>query len=574
MSVTMHRSLLGSLLLALCSVAAAASLRDGERLYNEGVLPDNTEVIASVMGGASLSGQFAACVRCHRPSGYGSSEGNLQIPAIAGSVLFSPLEPRRDRLFRQLYQERQDDLARMRAKIPQIRQAYASAADLGLAVNHGLDSEAEPLAASMPRYSLSPDALQSLTLYLQQLGASADPGVDQNELHLATVLGPGVPPDKAKAMLEVMEAFVTLHNREIERELTHPGFSPNYKVLYAPSRRFWHLHVWRLEGTAEEWPQQLNTYYQQQPVFAMLGGQVEGAWLPIDQFCESMKLPCLFPLTQRPASSDGHFTRYLSTGRSGEVEMAVRYLAEAGVQELSIVRDNQADSKQLADLFQALAPSTQLRLQTFDWAAAFEPVLSSSNDRSDGDSVCQLSGVANRLSAENQALVLLLSPAHARQALQCLEASRYAGTLLLIGSQLADGRGHPVLNTARPVLVTWQTAVPGHEPRRLYRLRRWLQARRVADINHEQLQLNTYLALDATRHALTHLLDRYSREYYLETIEHEIENGLNPGTFIRLSLGPEQRYAAKGGQVMQLQTDGALTAIGARSDGLQGHRRE
>ncbi len=552
-----RRSLFASLILALCTVAAASSLRDGERLYKEGILPDNTEVIASVMGGASLTGQFAACVRCHRPSGYGSSEGNLQIPAIAGSVLFSPLEPRRDRLFRQLYQERQGELARMRAKIPQTRKAYAGAADLGLAVNHGLDSENEPLAASMPRYSFSPDALQSLTLYLQQLGTSADPGVDQNELHLATVLGPDVSPEKAKAMLDVMEAFVTLHNRETERELTHPGFSPNYKVLYAPSRRYWRLHVWRLEGSAEQWPQQLTNYYQQQPVFAMLGGQIEGAWLPIDQFCESMKLPCLFPLTQWPASSDGHFTRYLSTGRSGEVDLAVRYLADAGVQKVSIVRDNQPDSKQLADLFQALAPSAQLRLQMLDWAS--EPGLSSNDGTSDDDSACFPSGIADRLPVKMQALVLLLSPAHSRQALQCLEANGYAGSLLLIGSQLADGRGHPVLTTARPVLITWQTAVPGHEPRRLYRLRRWLQARRVADIKHEQLQLNTYLALDATRHALTHLLDRYSREYYLETIEHEIENGLNPGTFMRLSLGPEQRYAARGGQVMELQPAGELT---------------
>ncbi len=175
MSVTLvHPSLFATLLLALCSVAAASSMRDGERLYNEGILPDNTDVIASVMGDASLTGRFAACVRCHRPSGYGSSEGNLQIPAIAGSVLFSPLEPRRDRLFRQLYQERQGELARMRAKIPRTRQAYASAADLGLAVNHGLDSEAEPLAASMPRYAFTPDALQSLTLYLRELGGSAD----------------------------------------------------------------------------------------------------------------------------------------------------------------------------------------------------------------------------------------------------------------------------------------------------------------------------------------------------------------------------------------------------------------
>lgn len=66
----------------------------------------------------------------------------------------------------------------------------------------------------------------------------------------------------------------------------------------------------------------------------------------------------------------------------------------------------------------------------------------------------------------------------------------------------------------------------------------------------ETTALNTYLALDAVRHALLHAVDRYSREYLIESIEHEIENQLNPGTFPRLSLGPGQRFAAKGASIL------------------------
>ena len=51
------------------------------------------------------------------------------------------------------------------------------------------------------------------------------------------------------------------------------------------------------------------------------------------------------------------------------------------------------------------------------------------------------------------------------------------------------------------------------------------------------------------RHALVHAVDRYSREYLIESIEHEIENQLNPGTFPCLSLGPGQRFAAQGARI-------------------------
>jgi hypothetical protein len=61
---------------------------------------------------------------------------------------------------------------------------------------------------------------------------------------------------------------------------------------------------------------------------------------------------------------------------------------------------------------------------------------------------------------------------------------------------------------------------------------------------------NVYAGLD----------DRYSREYLIETIEHEIENQLNPGTFPRLSLGPGQRFAAKGADVFSLAKPPSYTS--------------
>ena len=133
-------------------------------------------------------------------------------------------------------------------------------------------------------------------------------------------------------------------------------------------------------------------------------------------------------------------------------------------------------------------------------------------------------------------------------------------SLFAAGSMLAmDDRGIPD-GLPQNLSLSWQYALPGHESPRLYRLRGWLAARRIP-ARQETTALNTYLVLDAVRHALVHAVDRYSREYLIETIEHEIENQLNPGTFPRLSLGPGQRFAAKGLSIFNpTQTSGQVSS--------------
>ncbi len=63
----------------------------GRRIYVDGILPDGTQLTASRFEGASaVAGAEAACVNCHRPSGYGSIEGRILVPPVAGAVLFAP----------------------------------------------------------------------------------------------------------------------------------------------------------------------------------------------------------------------------------------------------------------------------------------------------------------------------------------------------------------------------------------------------------------------------------------------------------------------------------------------------
>jgi hypothetical protein len=84
-----------------------------------------------------------------------------------------------------------------------------------------------------------------------------------------------------------------------------------------------------------------------------------------------------------------------------------------------------------------------------------------------------------------------------------------------------------------------------------FRVRAWMNTRKL-EVSNARIQFNTYYALNLLQYSLEHVVDHFSRDYLLEYIEHEAENALNPGTFPRLSLGPEQRFASKGAYLVQI----------------------
>lgn len=74
-----------------------------------------------------------------------------------------------------------------------------------------------------------------------------------------------------------------------------------------------------------------------------------------------------------------------------------------------------------------------------------------------------------------------------------------------------------------------------------FRAIKWLRTRDCYDASQPELCLNTYFALSLLDHSLSHMVDRYSRDFLLERLEHETENMPTFGVFGSLSLGPEQR---------------------------------
>ncbi|MCP3162238.1 cytochrome c/ABC transporter substrate-binding protein [Myxococcus qinghaiensis] len=116
-----------------------------------------------------LSGEVAACARCHGPSGRGSREGGVEVPDITPGALGHS----RARAVGAL-----EDRA---------RPAY-SRTTLLRAITQGISASGRELGVTMPRYALDDAEREELLAYLGQLGEHPDPGVSPTTLSVGAAL--------------------------------------------------------------------------------------------------------------------------------------------------------------------------------------------------------------------------------------------------------------------------------------------------------------------------------------------------------------------------------------------------
>jgi hypothetical protein len=330
-------------------------------------------------------------------------------------------------------------------------------------------------------------------------------------------------------------------NAETRHSAQRLGYSPWYRDEFYPSYREWKLHVWELAGPAATWTGQLEALYREQPVFAVLSGLGAGSWRPIHEFCETNGLPCLFPNTDLPVvSPPGVYALYLSPGLTVEAEVLAQRLAKSSGRIVQVYRD----------VDEGRVPARALREALRNVKVADRAIPS-------GEELT--SAFWRRLMRETRPAVLVvwLGPEG---------AATLAGTDLdavqriVFSSTLLQGSSPPL--PSEKVWLTWPFVLPGKEDPLIYRVRAWMAARRV-ERTHERLQLNAWFAMAVADHALTHLVDNFSRDFFVESVEEETENALSPGVFPALALGPGQRFASKGSSVVRLAAGapGGLEAV-------------
>src|SRR2546428_735645 len=181
-------------------VAAAPADGVGRSIYLRGVLGSGAPLEARREGAGRALGAAAACVNCHRRSGFGGREGRAVVPPITGRYLYRPLP--KDGGDRDIpYVEG------MRGE----REPYTDAL-LARAIREGVDPQDKALSYLMPNYALGDADMASLIAYLKTLDQRRVPGVTETTLHLATVITPDADPVKRAGMLDVMRQLFSDRN--------------------------------------------------------------------------------------------------------------------------------------------------------------------------------------------------------------------------------------------------------------------------------------------------------------------------------------------------------------------------
>jgi len=469
-------------------------LERGRALYLEGRRADGQRVAATVLGDVPVSGAQAPCASCHGRSGMGTSERGNQSPPIAGPLLFDAAE-------------------RIQEGPP-----YTEAT-LARAVREGVRSSGKPLDPLMPRYTLDDGDVAALAAYLRTLGPGPAPGIDDENLHLATVIGSDVPADVRKAVLDVLEAFVTAKNAEVRND----GARSRARIQEGRTRvpyRVWSLDVWEVSGPPKSWRRQLERQYRDDPVFAMVGGLATGTWQPMHEFCEENAIPCLLPSPDRPHEVEGDFyTLYFSGGLRLEARLLAAELARSDAHVLQVLDDGDEAAAEAASLLE-----TRVR------AAG-------------GSSVRAAPGTA--VPDEATAVVWWSAP----DALDTLPATEAA--LYVSGTRLGSGwDALPEPLRARTHVVDLFRMPEVSDPA-LRRFRAWAISRGV-EITHERLQAEAWFACITLMHTMDHISTHPTRDYLLDTLDHSSDLMVFLPIYPRGNVGPGQRTLAQGGWIVEL----------------------
>jgi hypothetical protein len=296
-------------------------MRLGELMYRQGILPSGVSMPALIHGDVEVDSSAFSCSSCHLRAGLGSFEGGVVTPPTTGNKLYKPyrrppsMGDTADQAGRFIY-----------AKTVQERPPYTRES-LAAAMRLGTDPAGQTFNDVMPRYPLSDDDMSILISYLEALSSDPSPGASSREFRFATIITDDVSKEDRQALLFPLQTFIGKKNQQMGmyNDFIKSGFSPTAEMKYAFRKAS--LDIWDLKGPPETWQKQLAAYYNNNPVFAVLGGISNSDWRPIHDFCEAQHLPCLFPITDFPVVSDSAwYTYYFNKGFAQEGEAVAHYL--------------------------------------------------------------------------------------------------------------------------------------------------------------------------------------------------------------------------------------------------------
>lgn len=512
------------------------ALRQGEAMYLQGILPSGAPLQATIFGNLTQEGKVVACTACHLRSGMGKLSDDMEtlVLPVSGAKLFAPL----------LGQEDIPGVTMKRLMFKTPRPAYTDQT-LAAALLTGKDPSGRSLDQTMPRYILDEESMRVIISYLKSLSATISPGVTEDEIRFATIIGEGVSTADRDAMLLPLKAFLQLEwNESLSDHLEQMSARISHKGRPAPEKRYRRatLDVWQLHGPPETWADQLKTFYAERPVFALLAGIVPGAWSPIHEFCEKNRIPCLLPITDLPKLADDWYTLYFSKGFALEGEVAAKFLAQdaglpLGTPVIQVSRDTD-EGKALAGSFSETwkklseIPLTNLILSPEEQTGSdFWKKLSAANPQAAFAvwlAAADLTGIESLADEKQPPPALFLS------------ATLLGGALPAMPDKIRDF-----------TYIVHPARLPGEGGSIEAIVADWLKIKDIPNTNMT-ISAKVFVLKGMLSKALVAMGNDSHRDFFLDLLDGAKEQATASVTYPVLSFGPGQRYAANGCYVVQL----------------------
>jgi hypothetical protein len=539
-------------------VSSEETLRQGERIYRDGLTPSGEPITALVQGDIEVDGTMFSCESCHLRSGLGSFEGGVVTPPTNGKTLYAPYDHRPEvgeagmgmmgsavkaRLASIYLMSRYD-------KFP-TRPAYTDET-LAAALENGVDPTGREFDPVMPRYHLDKPDMALLVAYLKSLSAQPSPGVTATTIRFATVITEEVGQQERDAMLRPLEVYLGARNNQgltannmVRRGRLKNVVDPNFRELT--------LARWELKGPAETWRSQLEEYYRKEPVFALLGGITTGEWKPIHDFCEQNRIPCLFPITDFPVvSSTDWYTLYFSKGFYQEGQAAARHIGRTeGISPEATVAQVYPDTP----AGRAFATGFREAWSELDRRAPVDRPLPA-----DADVKAFLRTVTEQ---DHPAILALWLGAEAWPALEAVASGGNAPKGIYASASLLQDKVLALPETLRDVTyLTYPYALSAPPLVMGGVVQRGLGPKPPVPITDRRIARKMVSLCSALSLVLQEWESDFYRDYALDLIDGT--DAVVDSPYERLSFGPGQRYASKGCFVVQV-THGADPTVEPRS---------
>jgi hypothetical protein len=547
----------------------------GKNIYRNGQLPSGQFIEATTIGDVTLPPSQVACSRCHGRSGLGASEGGIQVLPVTAQALFTARGPH----YRELKRRNRESVNR--------RKAYTDK-HFARAIRDGIDPNGRTLGQLMPRYRISNKNMDALRFYISTLSSQPDPGVTQTEIHFATIVSDGVDPVKSKAMLDLLRTFLRDKNAGTRHEKRRADHPPWHKQWHYPAYRRWILHLWTLKGPGATWLKQLEDYYRQQPVFAVVSGIAKGSWQPVHQFCEQFEVPCLFPNTDLPNVSESDFySLYFSKGLTLEAQSLAKYL----IQEQAGFSDrNEAKPRSKAKIVQVFRDnaSGHTPAGAFNEAMKNAGVAEIENRVVTTGKKISAEFWENLIKQEAPSILVLWLPEEDINTIDTFPEGGITLERIFIPSSmlsLSSPYLAPSLSSTKELIIQktiestipekpwWKITsviyayrLPEELDRGFARTQSWLKIKGLPIVD-KRVQGNTFVAVTLLASAIKHIMGNFSRDYLIEKLEHKVNSALSTSVYPHLSLAPGQRFASRGCYILGVDEKGEQR-LSALSDWL------